>query len=260
MAYILTQTYNRDNVEWICEIFYNTLTEAKNTFDKLSEKYKNLLVIVNPPTHNKNKRNYLYCNSFKNNYETITLYLEKEQLYHSPTDVEYNLALAEYGDAELAEILYSTTSFHMNGMEEIEPKWAIWNMPIYACAKHAAKTGRYRIIPTKELPYNFPYKYYGWIDTPENRKKIEEYTKVFTKIHGIVPVICDLQNELEQNEYFVEVIYSIFNNHKVIAKNVDEAIDIAIHREAEMKNPLLTTTKPIILVRDKNANIVKTIS
>lgn len=31
------------------------------------------------------------------------------------------------------------------------------------------------IIPIEELPKNFDRKYLGWIDTPKNRKRIEEY-------------------------------------------------------------------------------------
>lgn len=32
-----------------------------------------------------------------------------------------------------------------------------------------------KIIPVEELPEVFDRKYLGWIDTPENRKRIEEY-------------------------------------------------------------------------------------
>lgn len=34
-----------------------------------------------------------------------------------------------------------------------------------------------KIIPVDELPINFDRKYSGWIDTPENRRTIELYTK-----------------------------------------------------------------------------------
>ena len=34
-----------------------------------------------------------------------------------------------------------------------------------------------KIIPIEELPVNFDRKYLGWIDTPENRKRIEEYCR-----------------------------------------------------------------------------------
>ena len=34
-----------------------------------------------------------------------------------------------------------------------------------------------KIIPINELPEKFIYRWLGWIDTPENRKNIEEYTR-----------------------------------------------------------------------------------
>lgn len=34
-----------------------------------------------------------------------------------------------------------------------------------------------KFIPIDELPENFDRRYLGWIDTPENRKAIEEYCK-----------------------------------------------------------------------------------
>ena len=36
-----------------------------------------------------------------------------------------------------------------------------------------------RIIPVEELPKNFDRRYLGWIDTPENRKNIAEYTEKY---------------------------------------------------------------------------------
>ena len=34
-----------------------------------------------------------------------------------------------------------------------------------------------KIIPVDELPENFHMRWLGWIDTPENRKAIEEYAR-----------------------------------------------------------------------------------
>lgn len=34
-----------------------------------------------------------------------------------------------------------------------------------------------KIIPIEDLPKNFNRRYLGWIDTQENRKRIEEYCK-----------------------------------------------------------------------------------
>lgn len=32
-----------------------------------------------------------------------------------------------------------------------------------------------KIIPVDELPENFDRRYYGWIDTPKNRRAIQQY-------------------------------------------------------------------------------------
>lgn len=37
-----------------------------------------------------------------------------------------------------------------------------------------------KIIPIEELPDNFDMRYFGWLDTPENRSKIQEYCNVGT--------------------------------------------------------------------------------
>lgn len=42
-------------------------------------------------------------------------------------------------------------------------------------AKQAEHDGFCKIIPVNELPENFEYRYFGWIDTPENREKIRQY-------------------------------------------------------------------------------------
>lgn len=47
-------------------------------------------------------------------------------------------------------------------------------------AHEAEITGFCKIIPVEELPKNFEHegnslRWYGWVDTPENRKAIEEY-------------------------------------------------------------------------------------
>ena len=44
----------------------------------------------------------------------------------------------------------------------------------YAAVAQAIKDG-IKFIPVEELPENFDRRYLGWIDTPENRKHIEEY-------------------------------------------------------------------------------------
>lgn len=43
-----------------------------------------------------------------------------------------------------------------------------------AAVEQAIKDG-IKLIPVCELPENFERKYLGWIDTPENRKRIEKF-------------------------------------------------------------------------------------
>ncbi len=50
-----------------------------------------------------------------------------------------------------------------------------------ACAMQAQKSGYCKIIPVDELPENFEYeghslKWFGWVDTPENRQAIINYS------------------------------------------------------------------------------------
>ena len=45
------------------------------------------------------------------------------------------------------------------------------------CAYEAQKSGFCDIIPISELPAEFPYRYFGWVDTPENRSNIVKFTK-----------------------------------------------------------------------------------
>lgn len=44
-------------------------------------------------------------------------------------------------------------------------------------AVEAAIKDGIKIIPIEELPENFERRYLGWIDTPDNRKRIQEYSK-----------------------------------------------------------------------------------
>ena len=50
------------------------------------------------------------------------------------------------------------------------------------CAIEAERSGFCKIIPVEELPKNMVYngndrRYFGWIDTPENRRRISEFFK-----------------------------------------------------------------------------------
>ncbi len=70
---------------------------------------------------------------------------------------------------------YAIFDFDCTGMLEIEMinEMGIFNGDEEA-VEQAMKDG-IKIIPIEELPDNFDRCYLGWIDTPENRKAIEEY-------------------------------------------------------------------------------------
>lgn len=76
---------------------------------------------------------------------------------------------------EWAKYGYSIFDFDCTGLLEIE---MINEMEIFngdeEAVEQAMKDG-IKIIPIEELPDNFDRSYLGWIDTPENRKAIEEY-------------------------------------------------------------------------------------
>ncbi len=59
---------------------------------------------------------------------------------------------------------------NLNSEEILDEVWA----------HEAERTGFCKIIPVEELPENFEHegnslRWYGWVDTPENRKAIEKY-------------------------------------------------------------------------------------
>lgn len=80
----------------------------------------------------------------------------------------------EYG-ADVCNKGYDIYDFDRTGMMEIQK---IDYLSVFeddeAAVEQAIKDG-VKVIPVKELPENFDRKYLGWIDTPENRKAIQEY-------------------------------------------------------------------------------------
>ena len=77
---------------------------------------------------------------------------------------------------ELVNKGYDIFDFDGTGMLEIEEIGATdaFNGSDAAATDHAVEDG-IKIIPIDELPKNFDRRYFGWIDTPENRKVIEDY-------------------------------------------------------------------------------------
>lgn len=69
---------------------------------------------------------------------------------------------------------YAIFNFDGTGMLEIEAIADVGCFDDDEATEQAIKDG-IKIIPIEELPENFDRKYLGWIDTEENRKRINEY-------------------------------------------------------------------------------------
>lgn len=104
--------------------------------------------------------------------ETIN-YIIDEQGNIRPTQRTIDIYIGDWG--ENAKYGYAIFDFDGTGLLEIE---MINDMEIFngdeEAVEQAIKDG-IKIIPIEELPDNFDRSYLGWIDTPENRKAIEEY-------------------------------------------------------------------------------------
>lgn len=111
--------------------------------------------------------------------------------YVKPTKRQIEFAVSEGWPRETAERGYDIFDFDCTGMLEIEAIGDVYvrfgnNGGLYqlglnggydddACAYEAERSGFCKIIPIDELPQNFDRRYFGWIDTPENRKAIQDY-------------------------------------------------------------------------------------
>lgn len=129
------------------------------------------------------------------------------------TEERYNQLMELFGsDEEVAEIVkewtvdvcnkgYDIFDFNGTGMLEIE-KIDILNIfeDDEAASLQAIKDG-IKLIPVDELPKNFTRRYLGWVDTPENRKTIEEYCR------KIEIAKKDFSEEKKANERFQTSFY-----------------------------------------------------
>lgn len=73
---------------------------------------------------------------------------------------------------------YAVTDFDGTGMLEIQRVDAAHLFATDEEAVEQAVKDGVKIIPVGELPGNFERRYLGWVDTPENRKAIENYCKL----------------------------------------------------------------------------------
>lgn len=105
-------------------------------------------------------------------------------MYIKPTKEIIEIAIENGWTRKQAERGYTIFDYDGTGMLQIEAIGDCYptlkeedGYDDEACAVEAQRSGYCKIIPIDELPNNFELKWFGWIDTPENRKAIEEYAK-----------------------------------------------------------------------------------
>ena len=98
--------------------------------------------------------------------------------YKYPAEVEVAILLDE-GYSILQSVLgFGIFNYNGYGLLNVESIGA-FNYDEDA-AREAERIGYCKIIPVDELPYNFyidgyDARYFGWVDTPDNRRAIKEY-------------------------------------------------------------------------------------
>lgn len=103
-----------------------------------------------------------------------------ENNYKYPAEVEVAILLDE-GYSILQSVLgFGIFNYNGYGLLNVESIGA-FNYDEDA-AREAERIGYCKIIPVDELPYNFyidghDAHFFGWVDTPDNRKAIKEYCK-----------------------------------------------------------------------------------
>ena len=152
---------------WDDTILNELLTpkEKKRKFPWLSDEYFEIVEVEE--TH------------FKYGHHRFKKKKEKEK-YHYPTEEGIKEAIEEGWTEEQARRGFDIFDYNGTGLLHIEKIddcffGADFENSDYLAAKEAKRIGFCKIIPVKELPKEFDMRYFGWIDTPENRKAIENY-------------------------------------------------------------------------------------
>lgn len=108
-------------------------------------------------------------------------------MYVKPTKEGIEWAIAEGWSREDAERGYTIFDYDGLGICQIEAIGDCYptsepddGYDDEACAYEAERSGYCKIIPVDELPENFEanghsVRWFGWVDTPENRKAIDKY-------------------------------------------------------------------------------------
>ncbi len=103
--------------------------------------------------------------------------------YNYPTEKGIAYAMEEGWTREQAERGFEIFDFDGLGLYEVEAITDCYLDQDYdddAASKEAERIGYCKIIPVDELPNPFiidgiSRRWFGWVDTPENRKAIEDY-------------------------------------------------------------------------------------
>ena len=122
-----------------------------------------------------------YCDEHGIDYEREI----KTTTYNYPTEEGIECAMNCGWSKEDAERGFCIFDFDRTGMLEIQAICDCYpykDYDDYEASREAERIGYCKIIPVNELPEPFIYdgrsrRYFGWVDTPENRKRIEEYCK-----------------------------------------------------------------------------------
>ena len=122
-------------------------------------------------------------------------------MYIKPSAKGIANAIACGIDKKVAERGYDVFDYGGNGILEVEHLEECWVEDEPAvddrdCAIEAGMSGTYPIIPINQLPEELPdeLKYYGWVDTPENRRNLNIYAGLpaFTGAQQVVNEACEL--------------------------------------------------------------------
>ena len=105
--------------------------------------------------------------------------------YNYPTKEGIEYAMEDGWTREQAERGFEIFDFDGLGLLEVEAIASCYpdgDFDDYEASKEAERIGYCKIIPIEELPYPFIIDdiergFFGWVDTPENRKAIEDYCK-----------------------------------------------------------------------------------
>ena len=97
-----------------------------------------------------------------------------QMMKHYNNDEDWVKEIVEEWTPELCNKGYDIFDFDGTGLLEIEANGYVGAFNDEEATIQAIKDG-IKIIPVEELPDSFDRKYLGWIDTPENRKAIQDY-------------------------------------------------------------------------------------